>query len=108
MTARKPKPRKAAPRKGSRATLEQRVSDLERLADWNSDCITVLHNELEALETRKQFRDGSHYGQVSNAGEAIGMSDCNLRPELDARAIEDAWNLAHPVHPRWWQFWRRL
>jgi len=73
MTARKPKPRKAAPRKGSRATLEQRVSDLERLADWNSDCITVLRNELETLQTRKEFRDASHDEPVSNAGEAVGQ-----------------------------------
>lgn len=94
MTARKPKPRKAVVRKGSKATmgermerveafcgahtgainqLHQRVSDLERLADWNSDCITVLRNELEALQTRKQFRDASHDAPVSNAGEAVGQ-----------------------------------
>src|SRR6185312_7238451 len=84
MTARKPTPRKASP------TLPQRVSDLERLADWNSDCITVLRNELETLQTRKQFRDASHDVPVSNAGNTSSFYNalaCDIPPQPSGQQV---------------------
>jgi len=71
MTARKPKPK---PRKASGPTLEQRVARLEK------DSHPPVYNHvpdilarLDALETRKRFRDKSNDEPVSNAGEAIGQ-----------------------------------
>lgn len=51
MTARKPKPRKPA-----------------------------LRNELEALQTRKRFRDASHDAPVSNANETVCASGTLVAP----------------------------
>ena len=135
MTARKPKPRKAAPRKGSKAsTIEQRIKAIDEWAnklmekqgiaysnirderDELARRIDALEAEifpaqfrrisriksitarLDALETRKQFRDASHDEPVSNAGEAIGVP---LTPAQLAR-------LMAYEGKRWWQFWRRL
>lgn len=71
MTTRKPKPKS---RKASVPTLEQRVARLEK------DSHPPVYNHvpdilarLDALETRKRFRDKSHDEPVSNAGEAIGQ-----------------------------------
>jgi hypothetical protein len=76
MTARKPKPRKAAPRKASKPTLEQRMADMEkRVADmkavqeYDGDWLEQVNTRLNSMEARAHFRDASHDEPVSNAGE---------------------------------------
>lgn len=95
MTTRKPKPRKAAVRKGSKPTLEVRMETAEAFMGAHSEAINQLHQRiaalekiahppvynhvpeicarLDALETRGHFRDASHDEPVSNAGEAVGQ-----------------------------------
>lgn len=80
MTTRKPKPRKAAARKGSKLTLSQHVDVLTRETRERFFCLEAdvtknlsdIVRRLDALETRGHFRDASHDEPVSNAGEAIG------------------------------------
>lgn len=112
------KPRKSAPRKASKPTLEQRVQQLEELANFHNSAIVGLQTtvsinpipaiaecmrRLDALESRDRLRDKSHDEPVSNANEVIGLypPTTPVRHEWKRRSPEEA-------HQRkWWQFWRR-
>src|SRR6185312_213810 len=107
MTARKPKPRKAAVRKGCKPTLEQRVGLLEETVDlFVVRRLDALGKHLDALETRGHFRDASHDEPVSNDFEAVNCSPHLLRTPREI----DVWFAGFKAADtkRWWQFWRRL
>jgi|SRR6185437_5407065 len=82
MTTRKPKPRKAAPRKASGPTLALldehfdtlalRVGSCEFQGRRRDDVLAALARRIAILETRSRYRDVSHDEPVSNASEAIG------------------------------------
>ena len=73
MSARKPKPRKAAPRKGSKPTLEQRLAMIEAVREFDQNWLEEIDARLKSMEARAHFRDASHDEPVSNAGEAVGQ-----------------------------------
>lgn len=90
MTTRKPKPKS---RKASVPTLEQRVARLEK------DSHPPVYNHvpdilarLDALETRKRFRDKSHDEPVSNANEAVSItSDMMVKVKAKGGGFRWAW-----------------
>jgi hypothetical protein len=97
------KPRKSAPRKASKPTLEQRVATIEAAREFDGEWLEEINKRIDALESRERLRDKSHDEPVSNANEVIGLypPTTPVRHEWKRRSPEEA-------HQRkWWQFWRR-